>query len=75
VSSLVLVICQAKCKEIQSLIAGYTKLDAGPNANFGLNLISRSQLADGLVHVLVNVVAVDDSVDLEFDAVRATQLA
>ena len=27
--------------EIQSLIAGYTKLDAGPDANFGLNLISR----------------------------------
>jgi thiamine-triphosphatase len=26
---------------IQSLIAGYTKLDAGPDANFGLNLISR----------------------------------
>jgi thiamine-triphosphatase len=27
--------------EIQSLIAGYTKLDAGPDANIGLNLISR----------------------------------
>jgi thiamine-triphosphatase len=27
--------------EIQSLIARYTKLDAGPDANFGLNLISR----------------------------------
>jgi thiamine-triphosphatase len=27
--------------KIQSLIAGYTKLDAGPNTNFGLNLISR----------------------------------
>jgi thiamine-triphosphatase len=27
--------------EIQSLIAGYTKLDAGPDANFGLDLISR----------------------------------
>jgi hypothetical protein len=35
----------------------------------------RSQLADGLVYVLVNVVAVGYSVDLEFDAVRATQLA
>ena len=27
--------------EIQLLIAGYTKLDAGPDANFGLDLISR----------------------------------
>jgi hypothetical protein len=27
-----------------------------------------------IVHVAVNVVAVDDSVDLEFDAVRTTQL-
>jgi hypothetical protein len=27
--------------KIQSLIARYTKLDAGPDANFGLNLISR----------------------------------
>jgi hypothetical protein len=38
-------------------------------------LAERSQLANGLVYVLVDVVAVNDSVNLEFDAMCATQLA